>query len=56
MYQKSANLGYAKSQFNMGVIYRKGEVVKQDYNKAIEWFEKAAKQGHTKSKFNIAEI
>ena len=30
-----------------------GEGVKQNYSKAREWFEKAAKQGHARAQFNL---
>ncbi len=33
------------AQFNLGVMYNKGQGVKQDYAAAANWFRKAAKQG-----------
>ena len=36
----------AKSQFQLGEMYYYGEGVEHNYKKAIEWFEKAADQGH----------
>ena len=34
-------------------MYRKGEGVKQDYSKAREWYEKAAKQEHAGAQYNL---
>ena len=44
-YQKAANQGIAKAQYNLGVMYSNGESVPQDYAKAHEWYQKAADQG-----------
>lgn len=37
--------GYALGQFNVGVQYFSGKGVELDYAKAVEFYEKAAKQG-----------
>ena len=34
-------------------MYDNGRGVKQDYKKAIEWYEKSANQGNTKAQFNL---
>ncbi len=36
--------GAACGQCNLGIIYKDGTGVIKDYNKAFEWFEKAANQ------------
>ena len=36
----------AVEQYNLGVSYAKGQGVKQDYKKAVYWYEKAAEQGY----------
>ncbi|MCX7206484.1 MAG: tetratricopeptide repeat protein [Proteobacteria bacterium] len=41
-----AKQGDAQAQFNLGVIYDKGQGVLQDYVQAIAWYRKAAEQGH----------
>ncbi|CAI3952483.1 unnamed protein product [Commensalibacter communis] len=41
-YYKSADQGYDDALFNLGELYREGDYVKQDYKKAIEYFQKAA--------------
>ncbi|KAG0372618.1 hypothetical protein BGX24_012810 [Mortierella sp. AD032] len=42
----TAQQGYAPSQFVLGVQYKQGNGVAQDYAKALEWLLKAANQGH----------
>ena len=42
----AAEQGNAEAQFNLGVMYDNGQGVKQDYFKAVEWYQKAAEQGH----------
>ena len=34
-------------------MYYRGDGVPQDYEKAIEWYTKSAKQGYTKAQFNL---
>ncbi|MGH8291519.1 MAG: tetratricopeptide repeat protein [Steroidobacteraceae bacterium] len=40
-----AEQGVAVAQYNLGVIYAKGEDVPTDYAQAVRWFRKAAEQG-----------
>jgi len=42
---KAAKNGHIDSQFHLGVMYEKGIVVKQDSNKAEEWYQRAAQNG-----------
>ena len=41
-----AEQGDAKAQFNLGVMYGDGLGVKQDYFEEVNWYRKAAEQGH----------
>lgn len=43
---KSANQGKVEAQVFMAALYDRGLGVKQDSNKATQWYEKAAKQKH----------
>ncbi|MDC7676988.1 tetratricopeptide repeat protein [Asticcacaulis machinosus] len=43
--QKLAAAGDAKLQHVVGLAYYEGEIVAKDYNKARDWFEKAAANG-----------
>ena len=52
-YEKSAKLGNADAQHNLGVCYAKGEGVEQSWEKAFEWYEKSAKQGDADAQFNL---
>ena len=45
VFQAGANLGYVNSMVNLGMCYRSGWGVSQDYIKAGEWYEKAADAG-----------
>ena len=48
-----ANQGDAKAQFNIGLLFLKGEGFPQDYQKAQVWFEKAARQGLGQAQYNL---
>lgn len=43
---QGAEKGDVASQYNLGICYTYGIGFKKDREKAKEWFEKAAKQGH----------
>ena len=45
-YQKAANLGYAKAQCGLGLMYVAGEGVNVNFEKAAELFIKSANQGN----------
>ena len=45
--------GYIVSQYTLGLWYYMGDGVKQDYEQAIEWFGRAARQGDSSSQFNL---
>lgn len=40
-----AEQGDAQAQFNLGVMYAKGDGVAQDHVEAVEWYRRAAEQG-----------
>ena len=42
----AAQQGDALSQYNTGFKYRKGTGCDQSYERAVEWWEKAARQGN----------
>ncbi len=54
IYQQLANQGHAKAQFNLGVMYDRGQHVAQDYAQAVSWYQKAAEQGNTNAQYNLA--
>lgn len=47
MYLKGAQLGNADCQSEIGYAYKQGAGVPRDYNQALAWYTKAAKQNHT---------
>jgi TPR repeat protein len=44
-YRLAADQGYAHAQYNLGIMYAKGQGVPQDYVKAHMWFNLSAAQG-----------
>jgi TPR repeat protein len=48
-----AEQGFAKAQYNLGVMYDKGRGVPQDYAEAARWYRKAAEQGDADAQFNL---
>ena len=48
-----ANVGYAKAQAAIAWMYHTGNGVDKDMNKAIEWYKKAALQGHPIAQNNL---
>ena len=51
-----AKKGNALAQFNMGLMYDKGEGVKRNYKKAVRWYKLAAKQGVASAQFNLGVL
>ena len=45
-YRKAAEQGFAKAQYNLGVMYENGTGISRDYTQAADWFVKAGDQGH----------
>ncbi len=53
---KMAESGNVSAQFILGEMYEQGRGVKQDYNKALEWYDKAQKNGHADAADRIAKV
>jgi len=51
-----AEQGDALTQYNLGLLYRKGRGVPQDDVQARQWFAKAAAQGQAKAQFNLGTL
>ncbi len=51
-----AEQGLADAQYNLGVMYAKGEGVPQDYAEAVKWFRLAADQAHDLALFNLGRM
>lgn len=52
----TAQQGDTNAQFALGLAYHNGNIVDTDENKALEWYNKAAAQGHLMAGFLAAEI
>lgn len=52
LYLKAANNGNASAQFNLGILYSE----KNEYKKAVEWFQKAAEQGVAQAWYSLGII
>ena len=50
-YTKSAEQGFARAQFKLGLMYYKGKDITRDYEKAVYWLTKAASQGDKFAQF-----
>lgn len=50
-----AENGNADFQCVLGYCYNDGEGVERNYEKAFEWFKKAAEQGHAQAQFCVAD-
>ncbi len=55
-FQKAADHGYAKAQYNLANLYYSGQGVKQDYGLAAHWFEKAAAQQIAAAQYNLGNL
>lgn len=53
LWQLLAQQGDAEAQYNLGVMYEKGQGVEQNYQQAVAWYQKAANQGDAEAQFNL---
>jgi uncharacterized protein len=53
LYRLSAEQGNAEAQYNLGLMYDKGQGVPQDYKEAVKWYRLAAEQGDAYGQFNL---
>jgi TPR repeat protein len=51
-----AEQGDAAAQFNLGVMYAKGQGVAQDYAEAATWYRKAAEQGYAPAQCKLGTM
>lgn len=52
-WQALAEQGHADAQYNLGLLYAKGQGVQKDDVQARQWYEKAAVQGHAEAQVNL---
>jgi hypothetical protein len=53
LWKSLAEQGDAGVQFNLGVMYARGEGVPEDDAKAVHWYRKAAEQGSAKAHISL---
>lgn len=53
LYKQAAEQGNAEAQFNLGLLYEKGDGVEQNWKEAVNWYRKAAMQNHSYAEFNL---
>ena len=51
--RKSAEQGNADGQYNLGIMYTKGQGITQDDKKAVKWYRKSAEQGNADAQYNL---
>ena len=52
-YYKAVMLNDANAQYNLGVCYKYGRGIEQNYNEAVKWYQKAAEQGYANAQNNL---
>ena len=53
---QAAEQGHVPSQYNIGVMYKKGQGVDINLKEAAKWYLKAANQGYTEAQYNIGAM
>ena len=53
LWTKCAYQGYTGAQYNLGLMYDKGQGVAQDDSAAMKWYRMAADQGHAGAQYNL---
>jgi len=48
-----AHSGEARAQYDLGVMYDKGQGVPQSDSEALQWYERAAEQGEPRAQYNL---
>ena len=48
-----AEQGDAKAQFNLGIMYERGQGVLQDYKTAVKWYALSSEQGDALAQYNL---
>lgn len=56
LFRKAGAQGNRRAQYQLGLLYARGDGVKKDLVKAREWLRKAAMQGHPKAQFYLGEM
>lgn len=52
-WRQEAELGHAPAQYNLGVMYARGDGVEKDAAEAVSWYRRAAEQGLARAQLNL---
>ena len=52
-FRQAAQRGFARAQYNLGVLYANGDGVPRDASQAAQWFRQAANQEDPKAQYNL---
>lgn len=55
LYCLTADQGHAGGQYNLGVCYKKGQGVPQDWSEAARLYRLAADRGNVHAQFNLGQ-
>ncbi len=55
-FKRAADLGYVDAQYNLGVLYERGDGVPQSLTDAYKWYAVAAAAGDNESKSRISAL
>tara|TARA_B100000787_G_scaffold112254_1_gene83588 strand:+ start:1004 stop:1429 length:426 start_codon:yes stop_codon:yes gene_type:complete len=55
-WRRLSEMGDAKSQTNLGILYFNGKGVLKDYDKALKWLKKAANQGEAEAQYILGNM
>ncbi|GMQ99203.1 MAG: hypothetical protein BMS9Abin18_0019 [Zetaproteobacteria bacterium] len=56
LFQQAAEKGNRRAQYQLGLLYARGDGVQKNLVKAREWLRKAAMQGHPKAQFYLGQM
>ncbi|XP_056011769.1 uncharacterized protein LOC125678618 isoform X5 [Ostrea edulis] len=54
MWEEASDMGYSRSQFNLGLSYETGHGVTKDARKAAKYYKLAAAENHAQAMYNLA--
>ena len=55
-FRKSATQSYPRSEYNMGMIYSRGEGVPKSMGESLRWYRKAANQGYVRAQRKLGNF
>jgi len=55
-FRRSASQGYPRSEYNMGMIYSRGEGVPKSTGEAVKWYRMAAEQGYVRAQRKLGDF